>query len=163
MDEKFYVSTKKQFSDCYDAGKKMPLKDILINFLTVCGEKQTNPKRYTSTELYEMFKKSQNYLASCWTLSNDNILMWQAYTHGNCGICVESTVGNVIASIDSDSIKPYLICCSPMYYDGYYSLTEVEEILFKKLNQYRGEDEIRFYFLSGKVKSNDEKIRYNRK
>ena len=30
----------------------------------------------------------------------------------------------------------------------------LEEILFKKLNIYRGEDEIRFYFLSGKVKSN---------
>lgn len=154
LDKQFYVSTKKQFADCYDAGKKIPINDISKNFLMVCGEKQTNLKQYTVSEISEAFKNSQNYLASCWTLSKDNILMWQAYTHGNCGICIESTIGNVIASLDSKSINPYLICCSPMYYNGYSNLTEVEEILFKKLNIYRGEDEIRFYFLSGKVKSN---------
>lgn len=158
LDGKFYVSTKKQFSDCYDAGKEIPIKDISKNFLMVCGEKQTNLKQYTISELREAFKNSQNYLASCWTLSKDNILMWQAYTHGNCGICIESTIGNVIASLDSKSIKPYLICCSPMYYDGYSNLTEVEEILLKKLNPYRGEAEIRFYFLSGKAKSNSENL-----
>lgn len=147
LDKKFYVSTKKQFADSYDAGKKIPLKDLIINFLTVCGEKQTPPKRYTSSELYEMFEKSQKSLASCWTLSKDNILMWQVYTHGTCGVCIESTVGNFIASLDSTLIKQYFICCSPMYYDGYSNLTEADEILFKKLNQYRGEDEIRFYFL----------------
>ena len=46
-----------------------------------------------------------------WTLNKDDILMWQAYTHGNCGICIESTVGNVIAALDPNAIKHYLICC----------------------------------------------------
>lgn len=158
LNKQFYVSTKKQFADSYDAGKEIPIKDISKNFLMVCGEKQTNLKQYTISELREAFKKSQNYLASCWTFSKDNILMWQAYTHGNCGICIESTIGNVIVSLDSKSIKPYLICCSPMYYDGYSNLTEVEEILLKKLNPYRGEAEIRFYFLSGKAKSNSKDL-----
>ena len=47
LDKQFYVSTKKQFADCYDAGKKIPINDISKNFLMVCGEKQTNLKQYT--------------------------------------------------------------------------------------------------------------------
>ena len=149
LDKKFYISAKKHFSDCYDAGTKVPLKDIFKNFVNVCEGKSVVLKNYTSIELIEMFKKSQNYLTSCWTLNKDDILMWQAYTHGNCGICIESTVGNVIAALDPNAIKPYLICCSPMYYNGYSSLQEVEGILFQKQNQYKGEKEVRFYFLNG--------------
>lgn len=149
LDRKLYVSAKKQFSDCYDAGTKVPLKDIFKNFVKVCGDKEVAQKNYTSIELMEMFKKSQNYLASCWTFNKDDILMWQAYTHGNCGICIESSVGNVIAALDSNAMKPYLICCSPMYYDGYSSLQDVGGILFQKQNQYKGENEARFYFLNG--------------
>lgn len=150
MDKKFYVSAKKQFSDCYDAGTKVPLREMFKNFVKVCGGKEEAQKNYTSIELMEMFKKSQNYLASCWTLNKDDILMWQAYTHGNCGICIESSVGNVIAALDSNAVKSYLICCSPMYYDGYSNLKDVEEILFLKQNQYKGEKEVRFYFLKDK-------------
>ena len=154
LDKKFYIS------DCYDAGTKVPLKDIFKNFVNVCEGKSVVLKNYTSIELIEMFKKSQNYLTSCWTLNKDDILMWQAYTHGNCGICIESTVGNVIAALDPNAIKPYLICCSPMYYNGYSSLQEVEGILFQKQNQYKGEKEVRFYFLNGIF--NDESANYDK-
>lgn len=160
LDKKFYISAKKHFSDCYDAGTKVPLKDIFKNFVNVCEGKSVVLKNYTSIELIEMFKKSQNYLTSCWTLNKDDILMWQAYTHGNCGICIESTVGNVIAALDPNAIKPYLICCSPMYYNGYSSLQEVEGILFQKQNQYKGEKEVRFYFLNGIF--NDESVNYDK-
>ncbi len=153
LDKSFYVSMKRQFFDCYDAGTKVPLKEVFRNFMKVCGGKEIGNRKYTPSELIGMFKKMQNYLASCWTLSKDDILMWQAYTHGNCGICIESTVGGFIAALDPNAIKSYLICCSPMYYDGYSNLTDVEEILFRKQNQYKGEKEIRFYFLNGKITS----------
>ena len=39
LDKKFYISAKKHFSDCYDAGTKVPLKDIFKNFVNVCEGK----------------------------------------------------------------------------------------------------------------------------
>ncbi len=161
LDGELRVSAKKTFADKYDAGNTIPLKAVFKNFITEYGNKDALLTKYSPTSLINTFKTSANYFASCWTLSKDNYLMWNAYTHGNSGVCIESTVSNFVASIDPLSIEPFLICCSPMYYDGYSSISEVEEILFKKLRQYEGEQEVRFYFLDGK-QTNTEKANTNR-
>lgn len=150
LDGKLYVSTKKQFADLYDAGNRVPLHDVFKNFITAYNDKEALLKKHSLPSFINLFKTSANYLASCWTLSKDNYLMWKTYTHGNCGICIESTASNFIASLDPQSINPYLVCCSPMFYDGFSSVNEAEEILFRKLEQYNGEQEVRFYFLEGK-------------
>lgn len=146
LEAKFFVAKKKLFSDPKDAGNTVPLHGVFNNFVKVCGENQGVSRKYTLTELCETFKASKDYLASCWSLSKDNILMWEAYTHGKCGVCIESTIRNVIAALDVECAEPYLICCSPMYYEGYSNVTDVDEILFRKSELYRGEDEFRFYF-----------------
>ncbi len=146
LEAKFFVAKKKLFSDPKDAGNTVPLNDVFNNFVKACGESQDIRKEYTLTELCKAIKTSKEYLASCWSLSKNNILMWKTYTHGNCGVCIESTIENVIAALDVESAKQYLICCSPMYYEGYSNITDVEEVLFRKSELYRGEDELRFYF-----------------
>lgn len=147
LNGEFYVSKKRQFVDKVDAGKNILFKEIGTNFLRNVEDENAIPRKpFSMTDFLDFLHTSQEYLTSCWTKNEDDFLMWSAYTQSNCGVCLQSTINNVVASFTS--VENYSIWCSPMYYDGFINIGTLEEILFRKQHMYINENEVRFYFLS---------------
>lgn len=152
LGNKFFVSRKYAFSDKFDAGKRIPLQFLYQLYVMDNGNAiPCKEKKYSLEEYYELVRKSKNYLASCWTTNKDDILMWNSYTQAHCGVCIESTIKQVLFSLQP--LKDYFVYCSQMYYDGYEQLEAAEEYLFRKSSSYRHENEIRFYFLEDDIGS----------
>lgn len=142
----FFVSKKRRFADGYDAGTKVPFKEIATNFLRVVGDDIAIPQKpFNLEQVLGVLQDSQEYLVSCWTKNEDDFLMWNAYTQSSCSVCLQSTISNFVASLTS--IDDYSILCSPMFYDGFTNIGELEDVLFRKQRMYMNENEIRFYFL----------------
>lgn len=85
---------------------------------------------------------------SCWSKNHhESYLMWKSYA-GEVGVCIESSVSNVVASLENDySDDPNTgnhIICGSMDYVGVGD-SEANK-LFGKSNAFKDEEEFRFYF-----------------
>lgn len=145
LDGKFYVSAKSRFTDKYDAGKFIP-KCYLFSIVPASGTPKLIPfEEERLKNLRDNVNRSRKYLASCWTKVEDDYLMWKTYTSGNCGVCVVSTINNVVASFAT--LNGYNAYCSKMFYDGFSYNDEPLDYLFSKSKGYSSEHEVRFYFI----------------
>lgn len=145
LEGKFYVSMKSRFTDKYDAGKFIP-KRYLFSIVPASGTSKPVPfGEERLNKLRDNVKRSSKYLASCWTKVEDDYLMWKTYMSGICGVCVVSTINNVVASFAT--LNGYNAYCSKMFYDGYSYNDEPLDYLFSKSKGYSSEHEVRFYFI----------------
>lgn len=157
LNKHFFVSRKYSFADKYDAGRTVPLQPLFQ--LYVMDEGKVIPcvkKKYSLEEYYELVRKSKNYLVSCWTTNKDDILMWNSYTQLHSGVCIESTIKQVLLSLQPLDSH---VWCSQMYYDGYDQLETAEEYLFRKLPSYQHENEVRFYFWEDNMVNQSEEVK----
>mgnify|MGYP004578918175 CR=1 FL=1 len=159
LNGKFFIARKETFSDYFDAIKSIPL--VARFGFTSFGERLSK-EEYEQNEIrINEIKESARWLTSCWTETYNNILMWQAYTKGSCGVCIESTVNDFIESIKSDYGK---VLYGKINYGNYSPSMSVEEYAFNKLLLYKDEREIRFYFLNDKdTKEQNETYKFSYK
>lgn len=154
LNGKFFVARKETFSDYFDAIKSIPL--VARFGFSSFGERISKEKYEQNEKRINEIKESARWLTSCWTETYNNILMWQAYTKGSCGVCIESTVNDFVESIKSDCEK---VLYGKINYGCYSPIMKAEEYAFNKFPLYRDEREIRFYFIEG----NEDKYRNSHK
>lgn len=147
----FKATIRKEFKDRHE---KYPPTSYLFPITPM-------PYPTDSSRLYAQFHQTTQRLnrygelskvaASCWTSqTEENYLMWRGYASLDDGVCIVSSVLDVIKSFwecENTVMKDYRIVCGDMVYEGARSspMTE-EEWLFYKDKYYRGEQEFRFYF-----------------
>lgn len=123
-------------------------------------EKKTSKEKYEQNEKrINKIEETAKWLTSCWTENRNNILMWQTYTKGYCGVCIESTICDFIKSIKHNN---YNILCGKVDYGCYSPSMRTKEYAFNKLPQYKDEKEIRFYFLNNKDQYTNEQKKIHR-
>lgn len=151
LNGQFYVSVKRDFSDKYDAGVKVPRR-YLFPIVPASEPENVIPAEVERLDdLRDKVGQSGKCLTSCWTTAVDDILMWKAYTSNNCGVCIVSTINNVVASFKS--LNGHTVYCSRMYYDGFSYNDTPADYMFTKAKGYASEQEVRFYFLDGDIDS----------
>lgn len=140
----FFVNLKKGFSDKYEKGETF--RTTCYDFC-VAGESLTNEQLEKSQVLRTYVKETLYLLASCWTKEKrEDYLMWKSYASEMSGIRISSTIKSLLESIDTTGYKVYI---GEMRYKNLLKvpLSEVTNGLFEKSIYYKGEDEIRFYFV----------------
>ncbi len=160
---KFYVSLKKNFKDKNEISP--PLKHMFPVYqarVDIPDNKLREDLNHMQSK-YKDYKDLQDIPASCWTLKPfEDFLMWKSYTSmdrssvpkndacGNdiydyekeLGICIKTTIGNVVASL---TYPDFDIFCGKMIYQNYPFYRNKEA--FTKSVYFRGEEEFRFYFV----------------
>ena len=141
--QKYYVKPKKYFSDKHECS--LPIKSLFR--IAPVGENDNDIKDQTPNDYLiksRQFRESGNLLTACWTEHNgENVLMWKNFT-SKLGVCIKSTIANFIASFKKDD---FVICCGRMFYEGIKYHNDNIERLFIKDKAFKGEEEIRFYFI----------------
>ena len=85
-------------------------------------------------------------MTSCWSIDKgEDYLMWESYTD-DIGVCVCTTIGDLMDAIDYDK-EGYVPICSPMVYGNISERSEFIESVFTKDKFYISENEIRLYFV----------------
>lgn len=141
--QEYYVKTKKYFSDKHEC--RLPIKSLFR--IAPVGENDNDIKDQTPNDYLiksRQFHESGNLLTACWTEHNgENMLMWKNFT-SKLGVCIKSTIAKFIASFKKDD---FVICCGRMFYEGIKYHNDNLERLFIKDKAFKGEEEIRFYFI----------------
>lgn len=139
----YYVKCKKNFEDKRESS--LPLKSI-FRLQPVGNTSSQSMDDYSienSLVKYRLYKKSGNYLTSCWTeRDGESALMWKNFVD-NKGACIITTIYNFVASFLEDD---YDIFCGRISYNGYNAGQTFMEALFSKERTFSEEKEIRFYF-----------------
>ena len=158
LEGKFYVSRKQKFFDHRESGK-IPIKHHFV-FSAVSeyiAEKDNIVTKRQEIRFINNLAKSRFLLTSCWTINNgENYLMWKGYTE-KIGVCVCTTIGKLIDSIDYEKLN-YIPICSPMFYERINMQEDFLQSTFTKELFYESEKEIRFYFVPTTYLSQNEEI-----
>ncbi len=137
-----YVSTRGAFSDHYERGE---YNSEELRSIHQSGFQFGERRRQIKELLKEKMSISSSFNVSCWTSKEDSFTMWKAYTYGQIGVCIESTVESLISSISiSEGTRIYV---SPMEYSKEKNRIKAIDILYSKTENYSDEHEIRVYFL----------------
>lgn len=143
----FYVASKCLYTDPYES-KMLPLRMSFA--FSIVGD-NAPPIQHTAKVQNEinkkqfLFRKESHLLTSCWSMGpNENYLLWKGYTTDKYGVCIKSTIGKVVESIlDND----FEIWCGKMLYRRRQQTDLPDDAKWFKNIEYKGEDEVRFYFL----------------
>lgn len=154
LDRKFYIGLKCNFSD---RRENADLYNPFLTQLTVSGGPISNELLRKREEAIKEYKDiSANIYASCWNLDkNENYLMWKSYTSHELGICIESTVKDILESLNYDE---YVVYIGKMNYHSEIIHPDVISYLFYKERFYKGENELRFYFKSKDCQYNGNEV-----
>lgn len=147
---KFFVPRKMRFLDARESGK------ISMKYRFAFGSANENDKEQIDTldedrqcqinQYIENLIQSKYLLTSCWTIDNgEDYLMWKSYTT-DIGVCVRTTINDLLESIDYEK-ESYVPICSPMIYGNVSIQKEFLESVFTKDKYYISEKEIRIYFV----------------
>lgn len=143
--KKYYVRSKFDFED--EREYRLPLKQMLPIHLALKEIDNETSERENArmTAKIKAHWEDRYIHTSCWSKqTHENILMWQAYA-SKLGVCVCSTVRNFCTALNLNS---YDILCGDIAYEGYNFYQD--DTRFNKSKEFDGEQEFRFYFLSGK-------------
>ncbi len=146
---KFFVPRKMRFLDARESGK------ISMKYRFAFGSANENDKEQIDTldedrqcqinQYIENLIQSKYLLTSCWTIDNgEDYLMWKSYTT-DIGVCVRTTIKDLLESIDYDK-ESYVPICSPIIYGNVSIQKEFLESIFTKDKYYISEKEVRIYF-----------------
>lgn len=149
--QQYYVRRKSLFEDINE--KALPMKLLFKPTLAIHDtELSSEEKNYLSKSVEEQSEKLTQYsdvsksFVSCWTLKikPDNF-MWETYA-SKFGVCVISTIFNVVASFKNKDFQEYKVYCAPVTYKEPSYNDEPDELSFVKRPLYKSEAELRFLF-----------------
>ncbi len=154
-EKKFYVNSKCRFDDKNEM--TLPLHGTFA--VHAYGEEISKEVLKQELEKWQNRHKEykdENYMpTSCWTYgSNENILMWKAYT-SRMGVRIKTTFNKLLNALNA---KDYDIICGYINYGDYSSHKGLEDYMFTKIKAYSDEREFRIYF-QPKEKSLSDKIK----
>lgn len=149
LNKQFYVPEKEVFSDARECGKISKLHRFAFSIVSSNGQ-EINETFKVRQGIIEQYVKnlimSKYLLTSCWTLNTkEDSLMWKSYTN-DIGVCITTTVGELMNAIDCDK-DGYIPICSPIIYGRVGKSTSFIESLFTKDKYYASEKEMRIYFI----------------
>ena len=150
----YYIKRKDGFSDC---NEKLPVKEYLFYPLPAGSQPSDKSTNLIEKQMQKAIKYTElsKSFVSCWTKNNvENYLMWKSYTPHPFGVCIVSSIYNFLASFQNQAFSQYNVYCAEIEYGNYNISDEPDDMLFKKANFFRDEQEIRFLF-----SPKDEKIR----
>lgn len=139
----FFVNSKCKYEDKNES--TLPIHGTFP--IHVYGEKITEEKRKQEIKEWQKRRKEykdENYMpTSCWTYStNENILMWKAYT-SRMGVRIKTTLNKLLYALNADD---YEIVCGYINYGEYSFPKCLEDCMFTKTKPYSDEREFRVYF-----------------
>lgn len=144
LELKFFVQERNQFDkiDGHENGKYeekglgFPFSQIERPNATQCNEKERLSEQLMS-EIAESHKK----LISCWTLSQkEKTPMWKGKD-----VLIKSTIGKFLMSLNIQYVSS-IICGKVQYSDKEQIKSTLKQFLFlKEGNEYKCEEELRFY------------------
>lgn len=143
LSNEFYVGAKKRFSDMLESG------DCFLNFsvdLNIIGEPLSKMEWKMSQQMREDVKETRDWLTSCWTLkTEEDYFMWKTYAPNLYSVKIETSL---LCLLDSLDLSDYEVYISKMnYQDDRHILKDFTAYMFYKYSYYKGEEEVRLYFL----------------
>lgn len=147
----YYIRRKNLFEDVNE--KTLPMK-LLFKPTVAFPNKTLSTEEKNSliksikaqSEKLTQYKELSNCFVSSWTLNTDyNYLMWDTYA-SRFGVCIISTIFNVIASFRNKDFQEYNVYSAPIYYREPTYCDEPGDLVFVKRPLYRMESELRFLF-----------------
>lgn len=139
----FYVGAKKNFSDKLESGEEF---FILNSDFTIAGEPLPESQVIRSKQFRQEIKKTKDWLTACWTLKKEeDFFMWKTYAPGPFSVGIETTIQDLLDTFDFDD---YNIFVNKINYEGTRKcIKDITDYAFYKYNFYKGEEELRIYFL----------------
>ena len=143
-----FVPRRQLFMDVRESGKRNIKSRFMLR--SINDNNHGIQKIQEELNAYDQFSKklrqSRFLLTSCWTIDNgEDFLMWKSYA-SQIGVCVKTTIGQLLFNIDY--VKNNLLpICSTMSYMGIYQKAGLLESVFAKDKYYQSENEFRIYFV----------------
>lgn len=139
----FYVGAKKNFSDKLESGEEF---FILNSDFTIAGEPLPESQVIRSKQFRQEIKKTKDWLTACWTLKKEeDFFMWKTYAPNPFSVRIETTIQNLLDTFDFDDYNIFVDRIN--YSDIKKCIKDVTDYAFYKYNFYKGEEELRIYFL----------------
>lgn len=139
----FYVGTKKDFPDKLESGEEF---FILSSDFTTTGESRQESQVKKSIQLRQTIKNTKDWLTTCWTFKQEeDFFMWKTYAPNPFSARIETTIKDLFCSFDFDD---YNVFVDKINYKGKKKcIKDITDYAFYKYNFYKGEEELRLYFL----------------
>lgn len=149
LEGRLFVPRKKLFLDARESGKISNQWRFACSLFDKNNEKTSDKvveEQSKIDEHVDNLKKSRYLLTSCWTFDNgEDYMMWMSYAP-TIGVCVQTTIGDLLNSIEYDKYD-YIPICSPMLYGNVSIRKNSLESFFTKDKFYKSEREMRIYFV----------------
>lgn len=152
--EKLYVSNRKYFKDQTEIGKK----ENLGNRFLMCPVSHTEEEREIdakfASRIEQQRKFAYNTCISCWTydaypshneILEENYLMWKSYVSNKVGCRIETTIKDLISSIDVKGMD--ILISNVKYVKEHINDGNVQHYIFEKPVYYQDEKEVRLCVL----------------
>lgn len=155
-DKKFRLSNRNTFSDRREKGEFYDSKLHFYRF-SVAGEQADEKTLKEWGYKNAQIRKACELPTSCWTTKKDeDFLLWKAYTEGETGVRIETTIEKLIGSLQN--LSQLALYCAKMEYGKEKPFYEVMESMFFKTHFYRSEEEFRLYVIDNNRDKKDNAI-----
>ena len=139
----FYVGLKKNFSDKLESGVEFL---ILNSDFAIAGESRHESQVKKSKQLRQEIEKTKDWLTACWTLKQEeDFFMWKTYAPNPFSVRIETTIQDLLGTFDFDDYNIFVDRTN--YKDTKKCIKDITDYAFYKYNFYKGEEELRIYFL----------------
>ena len=149
-----YVPNRKSFSDASEKGRKINPK----NTFSLLPVSRSRKKAKADAKLvYDKWRSAYSVCISCWTYDSlsdtgnnavdENYLMWKAYGCNNICCRIETTINDLINSIDNEN-EFEILASNVAYVSEHLSDGFAQHYIFEKPIFYRDEKEFRLCVLT---------------
>lgn len=143
---KYAIRRKSCFEDVNEKKRNIKLAFLPIEAGVIPDDDTRMRILYQLNSMKEYETLSQ-YFASCWSMNTgESFHMWKCYG-GDYGVCIVSSVNNVIASFHHEEFSRYKTYCAPISYRNQDFTDTPEDSCFIKGPEYKSENELRFFFV----------------
>lgn len=143
LSNEYYIGSKKYFPDKLESG------DCYLTFaedFEIADRPHSIEKQERIKQIREDVKKTTDWLTSCWTLkTEEDYFMWRTYAPDPHSVKIDTTLSHLLNSLELSNYEVYI---SKMNYQPRrHVLQDLTQYAFYKYSYYKGEEEIRLYFL----------------
>ncbi len=144
LSDEYYIGAKKYFPDKLESG------DCYLTFakdFEVAGRPLSREKKERIKKIRDEVKETTDWLTSCWTLkTEEDYFMWRTYAPDPYSVKIDTTLSHLLNSLELSNYEVYI---SKMNYQPrrHVVFQHLTQYAFYKYSYYKGEEEIRLYFL----------------
>lgn len=152
--KELYVPNRSQFPDAVEHGYYENPKYKFQMGLIPKNKKERKFYSEISESKYKKEMSAYNICVSCWTCDDDlteNYLMWKAYGNKSICCCLETTVNDLVESIEDNGGVDVLLS-DVNYREEHPNSGSVQDYVFEKRLYYKDEREFRLCVLSQEEK-----------